>query len=151
MIIGAYVMGLTLAATDLGLVIQENTRRLRELLVPLFFATMGMMVNPAVFADPLVLVYGLAYCAMAILGKVVGSGGPSLLMGFNWKGALRIGFGMVPRGEVALTIAGIGISQGFLEQKLLGVVIMMSLVSILVSTLGSRFAFGLPQGRPGPG
>lgn len=144
MIIGAYVMGLTLAATDLGLVVQERIRPLKELLVPLFFAIMGMMVDPSVFLDLKLLGFGLAYSLMAMAGKIIGSGGPSLIMGFNRLGALRIGLGMIPRGEVALIIAGIGTSAGFLPRELLGAVIMMSVITILVSTTSLRWAFALP-------
>ena len=144
MIIGAYVMGLTLASTDLGIVIQDNIKRIREFFVPLFFAIMGMMVDPSVFLSPKTLLFGLAFTAVAILGKVIGSGGPALLMGFNLKGALRIGIGMVPRGEVALIVAGIGISSGYLDKELLGIVIMMSLITILFSTTALKKAFSIP-------
>jgi mannitol/fructose-specific phosphotransferase system IIA component (Ntr-type) len=54
-------------------------------------------------------------------------------LGFNIKGALRIGAGMVPRGEVALIIAGIGISSGILDNSLFGVIILMTLITTLVA------------------
>ncbi len=144
MIIGAYVMGLTLSASDVGVAIQESIKKLRDFLVPLFFGIMGMLVDPSSLFSLPVLGFGLIYTLAAIVGKVFGSGIPSLFLGFNLKGAARIGFGMVPRGEVALIVAGLGISSGFLDKELLGVVVFMSLITIIVSTFAVQKAFSLP-------
>ena len=57
----------------------------------------------------------------------------SMLMGFNVKGALRIGCGMVPRGEVALIIAGIGLTAGILDKQMFGVSILMTLITTVVA------------------
>lgn len=133
MIVGAFVTGLSLSKTDLSYVIQENIKPLRKLFVPIFFAVMGMMVDVRVLLSPTVLLFGLVYALAATLGKVVGTGLPALALNFNRLGALRIGLGMVPRGEVALIIAGIGVSAGVLDSQLLGVVIMMTLLTIILS------------------
>ena len=76
---------------------------------------MGMMVNVRAILSAPVLIFGSVYTLTAIVSKIAGCGGSALLVGFNWKGALRIGAGMVPRGEVALIIAGIGLSSGVLN------------------------------------
>lgn len=133
MIIGAYVTGLSLSKTDIAAVIQERIHGLYEFFVPIFFAVMGMMVNVGELLSVDVMVFGLIYTVVAILSKVVGCGIPSLALGFNPKGALRIGLGMIPRGEVALIIAGIGISAGILNQQMFGVAIMMTLITTLVA------------------
>ena len=49
---------------------------------------------------------------------------PALLMGFNLRGAFRIGAGMLPRGEVTLIVAGIGLSSGIIGPELFGVAVM---------------------------
>jgi len=67
-----------------------------------------MLVDVRVFADPRVLGFGLIYAVLAIAAKVVGCALPAYFMNFNILGSLRIGTGMIPRGEVALIIAGIG-------------------------------------------
>lgn len=133
MIIGAYVTGLSLSRTDIAAVIQERIHGLYEFFVPLFFCVMGMMVNVGEIMNKEVLFLGLIYSVVGILSKVIGCGLPSLALGFNLKGALRIGFGMVPRGEVALIIAGIGITAGVLDEKLFGVAIMMTFVATLLA------------------
>ncbi|HKL84984.1 MAG TPA: PTS sugar transporter subunit IIA, partial [Treponemataceae bacterium] len=133
MIIGAYVTGLSLSKTDIAAVIQERIHGLYEFFVPLFFAVMGMLVNVGALMSTEVLIFGLIYTTVAILTKILGCGLPTLGLGFNVKGALRVGMGMIPRGEVALIIAGIGMTAGILNEKLFGVVIMMTLITTLVA------------------
>ncbi len=132
MIIGAYVMGLTLSKTDIAYVIQENMEPLTAFFVPIFFTVMGMLVNVRILFSWQVLLLGVAFAVASNLGKVVGSGGPALLLGFNKLGALRIGSGLIPRGEVALIIAGIGVSGGILDERLFGVAVLL----VLISTIG---------------
>jgi Kef-type K+ transport system membrane component KefB len=56
-----------------------------------------------------------------------------LATGFNLRGSARVGFGMMPRGEVALIIAGIGLSQGIIGQNLFGVSIMMTVITTVAA------------------
>jgi Kef-type K+ transport system membrane component KefB/mannitol/fructose-specific phosphotransferase system IIA component (Ntr-type) len=144
MIIGAYITGLSLSKTDIAPVIQERIHGLYEFFVPLFFAVMGMMVNLREIFSPSVLLFGLIYTVIAIFSKVIGCGGPALLLGFNARGALRIGAGMVPRGEVALIIAGIGLASGILDSSLFGVIILMTLLTTLVAPPLLSFTLKLP-------
>ncbi len=133
MIIGAYVMGLALSRTDIRYVIHENLSPLYGFMVPIFFCVMGMMVDCSqVFTRP-VLLFGSIYTVLAILSKIIGCSIPSFMCGFNWLGAARIGAGMVPRGEVALIVAGIGLSAGILTPEVFGIGILMTLVTTVVS------------------
>lgn len=133
MIIGAYIMGLSLSRTDLVQVIQKEIEGLHNVLVPVFFGTMGMMVNlGAVHA---VLKVGLVYALLAVVSKVLGCGIPALFCGFNRHGATRIGVGMLPRGEVALIVAGIGLTSGAIGQDVFGIAILMTLVTTLLGPL----------------
>lgn len=144
MIIGAYVMGLSLSKTDISHIIIEKIHVLYEFFVPIFFAVMGMLVDVRQFASPVVLLGGLAFTAVGIATKLVGCGVPALFAGFNAKGALRIGAGMIPRGEVALIIAGIGVSGGILDRGSFGIAIMMTLLTTLVAPFGLTAALKLP-------
>jgi fructose-specific phosphotransferase system IIA component len=147
MIIGAYVTGLSLSKTDIAPIIQERIHGLYEFFVPLFFAVMGMMVNVREIASPPVLIFGGLYTLAAVAAKVAGCGGPALFLGFNAKGALRIGAGMVPRGEVALIIAGIGLASGILDARLFAVVILMT----LLTTIAAPPLLGFTLNMPGSG
>ena len=147
MIIGAYVMGLSLSRADISHVVQEKLHPIYEFLVPVFFAVMGMQINFAVLTSPSVLGFGLAYAGIGFIAKLAGCGLPSLLAGFNLRGAARIGVGMAPRGEVGLIIAGIGLANGFLNDSVFAAVIIMVVVNTL---LAPPLLVGLFR-RPAPG
>lgn len=143
MIIGAYVMGLALSRTDISHAIRESLHPIVTFLVPVFFTVMGMMVDVShlistkesaqILGLPAVLVFGTVYTLVAVLAKLLGCGLPLLICGFKPRGALRVGVGMVPRGEVALIVAGIGLSSGLLSQEVFGVAILMTLLTTLVA------------------
>ena len=139
MIIGAYTTGLALSGTDIAPVIQEKIHSLYKFFVPIFFAVTGMSVDITKLFSRNVLVCGGIYTLIAVLSKLLGCGLPALGLGFNLKGGFRIGSGMIPRGEVALIIAGIGLTAKdaaglpIVNQDLFGVVILMTLVTTLVA------------------
>ncbi len=144
MIIGAYIAGLSLSKTDIATIIQERIHGLYEFFVPLFFAVMGMLVNVSELFNTEVLVFGGLYTLLAIVTKMLGAGLPALGLGFNAKGAFRIGSGMVPRGEVALIVAGIGLAAGILDEKLFGIAILMTLITTLVAPPILNFSLKIP-------
>ncbi|WP_245534691.1 cation:proton antiporter [Spirochaeta africana] len=147
MIIGAYVMGLALSNTDINYVLQEQIEPLHRFFVPIFFTVMGMLVDLRVFLSPAVLGFGAAFAAVGFVGKLVGSGLPARALRFTTVGSLRVGLGMVPRGEVVLIIAGIGISSGILTPDLFGVGVMMT----LFSTVAAPPLLGRSLAHPDPG
>jgi Kef-type K+ transport system membrane component KefB len=133
MIIGAYSVGLALSRTDLGHALREPLQGVYHTLVPVFFVVMGMLVNFGAITQ--VIVFGLAISVLAVLGKVVGCGLPALAVGFSQMGALRVGIGMMPRGEVALIVAGVGIASGLINPALFGVSVMMTMVTTLLAPI----------------
>ncbi|HEU0022915.1 MAG TPA: cation:proton antiporter [Dehalococcoidia bacterium] len=132
-IIGAFSIGLALSTTNLGHRVEEQLISVNEILVPVFFVVMGMLVDVSSMANG--LVFGLIISALAILSKVLGAGVPALFTGFTWRGSVRVGVGMMPRGEVALIIAGIGLTQGIIAQNLFGVSIMMTVITTLLAPI----------------
>ena len=126
-------MGLALSRTDLKHPIQEMLPPVYTFLVPIFFCSMGMMVDISALCSKPVLIFGGIYTALAVFAKVVGCLVPSMCCGFNFLGGLRIGAGMVPRGEVSLVIAGLGLSSGYLTQEIFGIGILMTLVTTVVA------------------
>ena len=136
MIIGAYVVGITLSKTDISVSIQEALHPLKLFFVPVFFTVMGMLVDVRALFEPSTLMFGLVYTLGAIIAKYLGCGLPSMALGFNFRGARRIGLGMIPRGEVALIIASIGLSYGFLvdpNYNIFGIAVFMTLITTMVA------------------
>lgn len=125
MIIGAFSIGLALSGTELAERLDAPLKAVYSALVPIFFVVMGMLVDVTAMGG--VWTFGLVITTFAVIGKIAGSGLPALLVGFNRRGAWRIGVGMLPRGEVALIMAGIGVSSGVLAADLYSVTIMMTI------------------------
>jgi Kef-type K+ transport system membrane component KefB/mannitol/fructose-specific phosphotransferase system IIA component (Ntr-type) len=149
MIIGAYIVGISLSKTEIAFAIQDKTKPLYDFFVPIFFAVMGMLVDLRQIIQPQVLLFGLVYTVGAIVAKILGCGLPSLFLGFNTRGATRIGIGMVPRGEVALIVAGIGLAGGMLDASIFGVAILMIMVTSIIAPplLNSVISTGGPGTR----
>ncbi len=152
MIIGAYTLGLALSRTNLAQALREQMEGLYHVFVPVFFVVMGMLVDFQAMLP--VLFFGLVLSLLAILGKVAGCGLPALLVGFNPRGGTRIGIGMMPRGEVALIVAGVGLGQGIVGADVFGVSIMMTFVTtvlapILLVPIFEKGGSGVREGAAG--
>ncbi|MCL2690022.1 MAG: cation:proton antiporter, partial [Chitinispirillia bacterium] len=133
MIIGAYVVGLSLSKTDLSDTVRDSMEVVYNFFVPIFFVVMGMLVDVRLFMSKEVLIFGLIYSAAAVFAKIIGCGLPPLFLKFNRLGALRIGMGMVPRGETTLIIAGVGLSTRLLDEKFFAVAVLAIFVTVLIS------------------
>ncbi len=75
---------------------------------------------------------------VAILTKVIGCGIPAKLMGLSTKDSLIVGFGMAPRGEVAMIVALIGLQQGIIDQNIYVALVLMSLVTTIITPIVYR-------------
>jgi Kef-type K+ transport system membrane component KefB len=100
---------------------------------------MGMLVNvkDAVSIAGL----GVLILLLAIIGKAFGCGVVSYFSGFNYHGAMRVGVGMIPRGEVGLIVAYIGLSQGIIQQPIYVIAVVMSIVTTLITPPLLKTAF----------
>ena len=143
MIVGAYALGLALSRTELREDLEHALRPLLHGLVPIFFVTMGMLVNFSAMLPA--LGFGAALSVAGIVGKVFGCGLPALAVGFNTLGAARIGLGMLPRGEVGLIVAGMGLAYKAINEAEFGVAIMMTFVTTFLAPIVLVPLFRNPQ------
>jgi Kef-type K+ transport system membrane component KefB len=100
-----------------------------EFLTPFFFVLLGAKVNLQTISQRSVIYLAAIICVLAILSKLIGCGLGALSMG--WKDALRVGLGMVPRGEVGLIVAAVGLSLRTVSDDIYAVVVIMSVVTTL--------------------
>lgn len=138
MIIGAYTIGLALSSTKLKHQIEDSIRSVNNLLVPVFFVVIGMQVDFSAFGSgdtslASTIVFTVVLVVSAVASKMVGSGVPALFVGFNRSGAYRIALGMLPRGEMGLYIAGIGLASGVIGQDIFGAAVVMMVVTTLIA------------------
>ncbi len=107
--------------------------------IPLFFVEIGVKTELQVLGS--VSILALAFLGIAVLVKIGGCGLGALLSGFGLKDSLRVGIGMMPRAEVALVIAAVGIKTGLVSQSLLPMTVMVVLVTSLITPLLVNLTF----------
>ena len=128
-ITGAYVAGVIFCnLNDAHYMEQKIDINSYMIFSPLFFASIGLKTNLSGMNLHL-LVFSLAFVAVGCLSKIVGCGGVSRLMGYNWKECSQIGFGMMVRGEVALIVAQKGLAVGLVDSSYFPAVILLIIVS----------------------
>jgi Kef-type K+ transport system membrane component KefB len=145
-ITGAYFSGVVFSMTEFRHKVSHEVNRVATLLfTPVFFVSIGMGVNLSAALSALGI--GSVFIAMGFLGKVIGCGVGARLSGFDGKKALQIGIGMVPRAEVAIIIANLGIKMGIIGQHELAAVILMVLVTTLITPSLLKWAFDEGSGK----
>jgi Kef-type K+ transport system membrane component KefB len=107
------------------------THGVTELLVPFFLAGIGLHLDLSAFADTRTLILAAVILVAAVASKLIGCGLGAL--GLGRTDALRVGVGMVPRGEVGMVVAQIGLSMGVVAKPIYGVVVFMAVATTLVA------------------
>ncbi len=131
-ITGAYFSGVVFSMTAFRHKVSHEVNRVATLLfTPVFFVSIGMGVDISAALSAIGI--GSVFILMGVLGKVVGCGIGARLSGFEGKKALQIGVGMIPRAEVAIIIANLGIQMEIIGHNELAAVILMVLVTTLIT------------------
>jgi Kef-type K+ transport system membrane component KefB len=137
-IVGAFFAGMALSG-KVAPRVNDLAHGATELLVPFFLAGIGMRIDLSVFQSSTTIVLALLFLAAAIVSKFVGCGLSSLSLGRT--DAIRIGVGMIPRGEVGMVVAQLGLAMGVISQTIYGVVVFMAVASTLVAPPLLKMAF----------
>ena len=146
-ILGAFAAGLVLEETDKRKELQKQIIPIADILVPIFFVTVGAqtdlrVLNPAIPSNREGFIMAVFLIAVAIIGKVI--------TGFSVFGEakinrLAIGVGMIPRGEVGLVFLGIGSATGVLSEPLEAAIILMVILTTFLAPPLLRFVFPQEQ------
>ncbi len=154
-IVGAFLAGMALAESA-GSRVRDLAHGATELLVPFFLAGVGLHFVPAALASPGTVALAGAILLAAVVSKLVGCGAGAL--GLGRRDALRVGLGMVPRGEVGMVVAQTGLSLGIVTPPIYGVVVFMAVASTVLAPPLVKWAFREPAapgelltGACGPG
>jgi Kef-type K+ transport system membrane component KefB len=128
-IIGAFMAGLAVGRSPQHERIAEGLNPLGHIFIPVFFASIGINADLEAMFQPSVLVLAVSLTVVAIIGKLVAGLG----IGRSGGDKLLIGIAMMPRGEVGLIFASIGLSKGVLDDELYGALLLMVLVTTLIT------------------
>ena len=129
-IIGAFLAGTVLEPSELKKVFTSHTQSLGMVFIPVFFISLGLLVDLSGIARTFVFVMFMT--VLAILTKVVGCGVPCRLFGDSGHDSFTVGYGMVPRGEIALVMALIGLNAGIIDQDLYAAIVIMAILTTII-------------------
>ena len=138
-IIGAFLAGVALSEATDGTRLHQQSQALTEFTTPFFLVAIGMKLNLSVFLSPSVVVLSAVVIALAIITKFIGCGLGAL--GRGRRCAIQVGVGMIPRGEVGIVVAQIGLAMAAVSDVIYGVVLAMSVITTLVAPPLIKLAF----------
>jgi Kef-type K+ transport system membrane component KefB len=146
-IVGAFLAGMALSET-VDTRVNDLTNGVTELLVPFFLAGIGLHFDTSAFATPSTLGLALVILLAAIVSKFLACGLAALPMGR--RDAVQVGVGMIPRGEVGMVVAQIGLNMGVMSQGVYGIVVFMSVATTLIAPPLLKLAFRGEIATPTP-
>lgn len=135
-IIGAFVAGLIVAETEAREELEHEMRPLGLIFIPFFFAVTGAQLDLAALLDPRVAVLAVILLVVGVATKAIGGALGAWGLG-RWP-SFAVGSGMVPRGEVGVVVATLGLASGLLSQDLFSAI----LVAVLGTTVAAPYMLG---------
>ncbi|MEG0387893.1 MAG: cation:proton antiporter, partial [Niameybacter sp.] len=134
-ITGAFVAGIILCNIQSSeYIVEKIDINSYMLFSPIFFTSIGLKTE-ITGVTTMVLLFSVGFVVVALLTKIVGCGIGAKLIGFSSHEALRVGVGMMARGEVALIVAQKGLSAGLMDPSLFTAVIFLVIVSSVTTPI----------------
>ena len=133
-IVGAFAVGMALSATKVFEKIEHFISRIGLIFAPLFFAIIGAQVDFRTVNLDILMLSGVVI-AIAVATKLLGCGLPSMLFLKNKTAGMRVGIGMISRGEVGLIVAGVGLSSGVLTGDVYTTIVLMVAVTTIITPI----------------
>jgi len=146
-IVGSFSVGMAVASTRVIKQVEEYVSKLGIIFAPLFFAIIGAQVDLRGVVNIEVLYLSGIIIAIAVVTKLVGCGLPALIFLKNKGRAMKVGIGMVSRGEVGLIVAGVGVSSGALSVDIYTTVIIMVALTTIITPIWLKIAYRKEENR----
>ena len=137
---GAFSVGMAVASTRVIKQVEEYVSKLGIIFAPLFFAIMGAQVDLRGINIDVLYLSGIII-AIAIITKLIGCGLPALIFLEEKTNAIKVGIGMISRGEVGLIVAGVGVSSGALSTDIYTTVIIMIAVTTIITPVWLKMVY----------
>lgn len=144
-IVGAFLAGMALSeATEDNHKMHRMTNGITEFFVPFFLVNIGMQLNLSVFKDGSVVILAIVITIAAVLTKFTGCGLGAY--GLGWRRSAQVGIGMVPRGEVGIVVAQIGLGLAAISEAFFGAVLFMAIATTLIAPPFIKILFAGEKG-----
>lgn len=146
-IVGAFIVGLIIAETGARKEVERDLQPLELIFVPFFFATTGAAADLSALGQPDLAALAVTITVVGVITKIAGGLGGAISLGRS--DALVVGIGLVPRGEVGIIVADLGLTLGVLDERSFGVVLVAVVATTLVAPVLLRWAIERGEGsRP---
>lgn len=140
-ITGAYIAGIILCSIQESKYIAEKMDVNSYIIFgPIFFTSIGLKTSIDHFSSSLLL-FSIGFVLVALVCKIIGCGITAKLLKFNKKDALRIGVGMMTRGEVALIVSQKGLSAGLMDSNFFTPVILLIIISSIITPIMMKLLY----------
>ena len=149
-ITGAYIAGIVLCSMDDASYVERRVDISNYVLfAPVFFASIGLKTDISGLT-PQILLFSVCFVIMALITKVIGCGLAAKICRFSWADSLKVGVGMMTRGEVALIVAQKGLDIGVVDPVYFTAVILLIVVSSVATPLVLKVLFTKAPPTPHP-
>ena len=149
-ITGAYIAGIVFCSMDDASYVERRVDISNYVLfAPVFFASIGLKTDISGLT-PQILLFSVCFVIMALITKVIGCGLAAKICRFNWADSLKVGVGMMTRGEVALIVAQKGLDIGVVDPVYFTAVILLIVVSSVATPLVLKVLFTKAPPTPHP-
>ena len=139
-IVGAFAVGMALSTTRVFEKVENFIGKIGLIFAPLFFAIIGAQVDLRAVNLEILLISGVVIL-VAIVTKLLGCGLPAMLFLKNKAQGMRVGIGMISRGEVGLIVAGVGISSGILTSDVYSTIVIMVAVTTIITPIWLKMEY----------
>jgi Kef-type K+ transport system membrane component KefB len=139
-IVGAFSVGMAVASTRIIKQVEEYVSKLGIIFAPLFFAIIGAQVDLRGVNLEVLYLSGVII-VVAVITKLAGCGLPALIFLKDKSKAMKVGIGMISRGEVGLIVAGVGVSSGALSSDIYTTVIIMVAITTVVTPVWLKITY----------
>ena len=143
-IVGAFAVGMALSTSKVFDKIENYVGKIGLIFAPLFFAIIGAQVDLRA-VDLNILALSAVIVVVAVTTKLFGCGLPAMYFLKSKEKGLRVGIGMISRGEVGLIVAGVGITAGILTSEVYSTIIIMVVVTTIITPIWLKIEYRKEQ------
>ncbi|MHA7734578.1 cation:proton antiporter [Nitrosopumilus sp. S6] len=143
-IVGAFAVGMALSTTKVFEKVENYIGKVGLIFAPLFFAIIGAQVDLRAVDLNILMISGVII-VVAIVTKLLGCGLPAMFFLKNKAQGMRVGIGMISRGEVGLIVAGVGVTAGVLTSEVYSTIVIMVAVTTIITPIWLKMEYRKEQ------
>ena len=147
-IVGAFAVGMALSTTKVFEKVENYAHQIGLIFAPLFFAIIGAQVDFRQ-VNMEILILSAVIIAVAIVTKLFGCGLPAMMFLKSKSKGMKVGIGMISRGEVGLIVAGVGVASGILTSSVYSTIVIMVAVTTIITPIWLKIEYRKEQKQDG--